>query len=159
REDAYQKRIIRLGNELLADSDEVFKPVAERDLEFRSESFSMSPAAHSAMQKDISEFRNLHVARMAAEILAIPGVGRVDEQKRNITFERPKGQYRLNLDMQTGTLTVTAKARNEVILTAVNGEVQHGSSKVSDLDKQTFTAFLGALKERANQKAVVGQDR
>ncbi len=144
RDRAYLDRIRTLSDDLLRGSDEVFKPLAERDPAYSRPAFTLSEAALKAMTRDQVQVRNLEVAAMSVQILRSVGKREPDGQ---VVFDRgEKGRFRLTEDRKTQTLTVFDKSRNATVLSIVRGKVDHENATVTHLDHQTFKAFRGCLK-------------
>jgi hypothetical protein len=144
KEHVYTKRIAQLAGQMLDGTDEIFKPVAERDAMFRNADFTLSEAASKALHQDITVSRNQQVAAMAKDILG--ALGKQDGQG-NVVFERPNGNYSLSLNSATNDLTISSKAQGgNVILQETNGQIDHGSSSVTATDLNTFKAFSAQVK-------------
>jgi hypothetical protein len=151
KEHVYTKRIAQLAGQMLDGTDEIFKPVAERDATFRNADFTLSEAASKALHQDITVSRNQQVAAMAKDILGT--LGKQDGQG-NVVFERPNGNYALSLNSATNDLTIASKAQGgNVILQEKNGAIDHENSLVTVTDLNTFKAFSSKVKEaQATQK-------
>ncbi|PSB31590.1 strawberry notch C-terminal domain-containing protein [Stenomitos frigidus] len=152
RDRAYLDRIRTLSDDLLRNSDEVFKPIAERDVTFSHAEFTLSEAAVKAMTRDQTQVRNLEVAAMSVQILRSVGKR---EPGGQVVFDRgEKGRFRLSEDRKTQTLVVFDKSRNQTILSIVKGKVDHENSAVTNLDHQTFKAFSAVLQKHAQTQKV-----
>ena len=154
RQDAYTDRIKGISDEMLLNTPEQSKPNKERDTSFRNPDFALAGKAQTAMQRDAVQARNVEIAHMGKEILAAIGSNKGSTR----TFERPNGNYRLEFNNESKTLTVWAKNQGDrPILTEINGKVQHDSAQTTDLDKQTFKAFKQAVQQAAQLKKAEGQ--
>ena len=152
RDSAYLDRIRTLSDALLKDSDEVFKPLAERDTAYRRPTFTLSEAALKALTRDQTQVRNLEVAAMSVQILRSVGKR---EPNGQVVFDRgEKGRFRLIEDRKTQTLTVFDKSRNANVLSVVRGRVDHENSIVTNLDHQTFKAFSAVLQKHLQTQTV-----
>jgi len=154
RQDAYTDRIKVISDEMLLNTPEQSKPNKDRDTSFRNPDFALARKSQTAMQRDAVQARNVEIAHMGKEILAAIGSNKGNTR----TFERPNGNYRLEFNNESKTLTVWAKNQGDrPILTEINGKVQHDTAQTTDLDKQTFKAFKLAVKEAAQLKQAEGQ--